>query len=356
MDSIESLVWLKRKRLFKKCVVYSEKLKVVFKECLKAENDDVLIIGDTGRDNYNLAAIYSGACFLAARGLNINARFVLQEPKKSGEYAHPETVKALEQIRPGGVLVLGLSGRIGVLYNGQKTFKRFCQEKRLRYATTTSLGSLRNNVMPRLLSAIDVDYRNLKGPHDRLKRVLDFGRSMHITTKAGTDLKIGIEGCTSIASNGYYWRGGYGGNLPAGEVFIAPAKKKVEGKVVVDVSSRNRDSTVLVKKPITFTVKNGEVVKISGGKEARMLSDTIRWAETYGKHDWGVRRIGEIGIGLNPQAKVSGSMIIDEKVKGTAHVAIGSNNWFGGGVYAVIHLDQVFKNPKITVDGRLLRI
>ena len=49
-------------------------------------------------------------------------------------------------------------------------------------------------------------------------------------------------------------------------------------------------------------------------------------------------------------------MIVDDKTLGTAHIGIGSNYWFGGSIYAIIHLDQVFKNPAIYLDGKLLKI
>ena len=59
---------------------------------------------------------------------------------------------------------------------------------------------------------------------------------------------------------------------------------------------------------------------------------------------------------MNPKAKIIGAMIIDDKTLGTAHIGIGSNYWFGGNIYAIIHLDQVFRNPKIYLDGKVLKV
>ncbi|MFH1398787.1 MAG: aminopeptidase [Candidatus Woesearchaeota archaeon] len=345
MDSVESFIWLKRRKLFESCRRYAPRLKVVFAECLKPE-DDVLIIGDKGFLGREIAPVYCGGCFLAARSLNFNVKLVLQNDDT-------EVCRALEQLRPGGVVVLGLSERLGRINN--KSFRRFCQERRLRFASTPSLGALATNKINVLVDAINVDYKQELYVHGLVKRMLDYGEHVHITTKAGTNLHVGIKGCMAVSSAGVYLKEGEGGNLPGGEVFIAPAKKQVEGRVVVDASSRNRDTTVLVKKPIIIDIENGEVVRIEG-KEADLLRKSIEDAERTGKPDWGVRRVGELGIGLNPKAKLSGSMIIDEKVSKTAHIAIGSNNWFGGGVWASIHLDQVFKNPKIKVDGREIKV
>ncbi|UCH12715.1 MAG: hypothetical protein JSW18_01855, partial [Candidatus Omnitrophota bacterium] len=89
---------------------------------------------------------------------------------------------------------------------------------------------------------------------------------------------------------------------------------------------------------------------------ADALRLTLDWAEEKAKHPWGVRRIGEFGLGLNPRAKILGATIIDEKVLGTAHFAVGSNYWFGGTIYAIIHLDQIFRKPSVYIDGQLLKV
>ena len=62
--------------------------------------------------------------------------------------------------------------------------------------------------------------------------------------------------------------------------------------------------------------------------------------------------MGELGIGINPGAVLIGSMIMDEKVLGTGHIAIGSNSWFGGDIKTIYHGDQVFKSPVYYLDGK----
>ena len=57
------------------------------------------------------------------------------------------------------------------------------------------------------------------------------------------------------------------------------------------------------------------------------------------------RNIGELGIGLNPNAKINGNMLEDEKAFRTCHFAIGQN--YDGDANALIHLDCLVKNPTI---------
>ena len=60
------------------------------------------------------------------------------------------------------------------------------------------------------------------------------------------------------------------------------------------------------------------------------------------------RNIGELGIGLNPNARITGNMLEDEKAFKTCHFAIGAN--YDGDAPALIHLDGVVRNPTITIN------
>ena len=208
----------------------------------------------------------------------------------------------------------------------------------------------------KIIATLDIYYKSVQQNCERIIEIIDKGNELHITTELGTDLKINIKGKKALSVDGKYNVPGSGGNVPIGEVYTPGRGKFIEGKVVIDLSSRTKECTQLIKEPITLEIKNGTVTSITGGKEAENLKDTIYWAHENSEFPWGVKRIGELGIGLNPNAKIIGSMNIDEKVVGTAHVAIGSNYWFGGTIYSIIHLDQVFNNPKIKVDGKLLSV
>ena len=80
----------------------------------------------------------------------------------------------------------------------------------------------------------------------------------------------------------------------------------------------------------------------------------IEWAIEKAKLPWGVKLLSEFGIGINPKAEILGPTVINEKKLGTCHIAIGSNSWFGGDIFAVTHFDQVFNNPTIEIDGKPL--
>ena len=72
------------------------------------------------------------------------------------------------------------------------------------------------------------------------------------------------------------------------------------------------------------------------------------------KNDPNVYNIAELGVGLNPKCKMTGVMLDDEGVLGSAHIGIGSNITLGGNLKAAIHYDLVLWQPTIKLDGKIL--
>ncbi len=97
---------------------------------------------------------------------------------------------------------------------------------------------------------------------------------------------------------------------------------------------------------IKIEVKNGFATGITGGKSAKKL---VKMLAPFGRKG---RNIAEIGIGTNDKAKLSGLILEDEKVLGTAHIALGNNLSMGGNVSVGIHLDGVIKKPDIWFDNK----
>ncbi|MBT4539394.1 aminopeptidase, partial [Candidatus Woesearchaeota archaeon] len=174
--------------------------------------------------------------------------------------------------------------------------------------------------------------------------------------KAGTNVTFIVTGKKAIANIGEYHQLGEGGNMPAGEVYMPPeGYHGVYGKVVLDGSMKTDEGAVLLDEPVTLIIEKGRIVSITG-KYAYLLEKTLQKYEDRAKYPYRVRHIGELGVGINPGAVLVGSTIIDEKVLGTAHIAIGSNAWFGGDIKTIFHGDQVFKDPTIYVDGKKMEL
>jgi leucyl aminopeptidase (aminopeptidase T) len=212
------------------------------------------------------------------------------------------------------------------------------------------------------IRTVPIDYEKLKEDCRKIKVVLDEGDSVKITAPSGTDINIGIKGRLAKTDNGDFSSPGDGGNLPAGETFISPELGTSRGKIVFDGSIASDRGIIIIEDPIECDVDGGFVTNICGNDEGRKLRETISRAkettETFVKdgkipeeeldhYRKNTNNLGELGIGLNPSARIIGNMLEDEKVYGTCHIAIGAN--YDNDAKALIHLDGLIRNPTITV-------
>ena len=100
----------------------------------------------------------------------------------------------------------------------------------------------------------------------------------------------------------------------------------------------------LSDEPATLTLKGGKLVSAEGGVGPAYL----RLLSAHG--DLG-RNLAELGVGTNEQARLTGSVLEDEKILGTIHVAFGASAAIGGTVSVPIHLDAVVSRASLTIDG-----
>jgi leucyl aminopeptidase (aminopeptidase T) len=189
---------------------------------------------------------------------------------------------------------------------------------------------------------LNANYDDIRKKARALIEVLRKKRSIRVETEAGTNIEFRIGGRAFHGYNsGFYVKKGSWGNLPDGEVYFAPIEKNSDGVVVIDESMVELGK---IREPIRMDIKAGFVTKISGGIEAEKLSDYLR---PLGRD---AHNIAELGIGLNEKAVITGNVLEDEKVLGTAHVALGTNVTFGGVVKAPCHMDGVMSKPSIWAD------
>jgi aminopeptidase len=202
-------------------------------------------------------------------------------------------------------------------------------------------------------SSIPVDFDKLKDDCAWLAERLNRSVSVRVTSPGGTEITFGTKGRRAFLDDGDFARPGTGGNLPAGESFISPVVGSAEGRIVFDGSMSTKDGTIFLYKPITVEYEAGFITQISGGLEAETLSETIKQGEERAaslppEYLKNARGLGELGIGVNPLAGITGNMIVDEKAARTCHFAIGANYDHDGP--APIHLDGLVKEPTIELE------
>ncbi|HET9075083.1 MAG TPA: aminopeptidase [Solirubrobacteraceae bacterium] len=158
----------------------------------------------------------------------------------------------------------------------------------------------------------------------------------------GTDISFRVEGRRWINSDGRR-------NMPSGEVFSAPHEGSAQGHVHFDIPS-NRLGAAVVGAELTFV--DGVVTEAHAEAGEDVLLAAL---ET----DPGARRLGEIGIGTNTGIdRATGSTLLDEKIGGTIHLALGRSYPECGGVNeSAVHWDLVCdlrSGGELLVDGELL--
>jgi leucyl aminopeptidase (aminopeptidase T) len=186
---------------------------------------------------------------------------------------------------------------------------------------------------------MDVDYGLMVDQAERLIVALDEADSVRITTPGGTDVTLDLQG-RRFVTDVKITETEKGCNLPCGEVFCAPVEDGADGVVVADGSIGGEGPP---PSPVTLEVKAGRVTNVSCA-DPQWRNRITELLDT----DSGARTIAELGIGLNPKARLVGIMLEDEKAYRTAHIAFGDNIGFPGGVSkSTTHIDYLVHRPTI---------
>jgi len=197
-----------------------------------------------------------------------------------------------------------------------------------------------------LVRTLDADYNRIADLSIKLTEFLTKGKLVRVTTEKGTDITMPIEGRDGHEDTGLVHNPGDFANLPAGEAYIAPIEGKSNGVFVVDGSMAGLG--VLKESLIKIEVVDGFATEISGSTDAEEL---VKVLEPFGKPG---RNIAEFGIGTNYKAQITGTVLEDEKIIGTIHIALGDNISMGGNVSVASHLDGIIKNPSFEIDGTVI--
>jgi leucyl aminopeptidase (aminopeptidase T) len=216
--------------------------------------------------------------------------------------------------------------------------RKAASEAGVRIAT---LPGVTEEMLARLMNG-DLDEMRRRGW--AIVNVMNRGSRVRISDENGTDLRFSIEGREGIVDAGELSAAGAFGNLPCGEGFIAPVEGTAEGTLVVDGSIA---AVGLVESPVQLTVEGGHLVGATGDEGAQLM-------ELLTPHGPDGTNVAELGIGTNEEAILTGNILEDEKIFGTAHVAFGASAGIGGTVQVPVHLDVVVKEPTVEIDGEAI--
>lgn len=173
----------------------------------------------------------------------------------------------------------------------------------------------------------------------QLRAVLD-GKDQVQIKGANVDLQLSIKGRTFEVADGKE-------NFPDGEIFTGPVEDSANGwiRFGYPVIYEGREVT-----DVELWFEDGKVVREQASKGQELLSSLL-------DTDGGARYLGEWGIGTNYDIpRFTKSMLFDEKLGGTIHLAVGSSYPETGGVnQSGLHWDMLcdMADSEITADGEL---
>ena len=207
------------------------------------------------------------------------------------------------------------------LFSKLMNCKRFTQIRIPTTANAEESGLDPQDYILRMEKAYDVDYAAV---YEACRQAKDrFEGVDKVLLHTGKDCELSFE----LADRVWHIDAG-DGDLPCGEIYIAPVENKTRGTVYFEAFYL--DGTKYEQ--VLLHIANGQIrgsshPEITAFLEKQPLENKV---------------VCELGFGMNPNVtELCGYTVLDEKMCGTFHIAVGANNMFGGTNAALEHIDFV---------------
>ena len=214
-------------------------------------------------------------------------------------------------------------------------------------ARVATMPGMTNEMFSR--GGMSADFSEIKQKISDLTPYFRRRRIVRVKSELGTDVSFEVNWREwKLDDNGICNRPKMLTNLPAGKAFIMPREKTMSGTVVHDGSWEAN----LVDEPITLVIEEGMVMDVKGGTTAATIRQEFGEAakRLRAKERENVWTVAEFGFGMNPQARLSGNVLEDEKRLGTCYFSVGDNTALGGTSAVGIHIPGVLKNANVWHD------
>jgi leucyl aminopeptidase (aminopeptidase T) len=293
------------------------------------KGESVLIITDTDRPrNITLALSYS------AISAGAEVVVVTMEPQKIGGQEPPAAVAAA-------------MGAVQVVINQSTqslTHTASVREAMKKGARIANLRNVTEEMM--VMGGITADYQQVRRTTEKLAGLLSKADEIRLTTPEGTDLTMRTRGRKAIAQSGFVTQPGVLSGLPDGEATLAPREGMTEGVIV---SPYIADQIGKITEPFRMEIVKGRIAKITGGKQARDLKRILEAGDAAGYN-----AASQFALGTNSACRIIPNTREVSKKLGTAHIAIGDNVSLGGESKGTYHIDFVFLNVSVSLDGQCI--
>jgi leucyl aminopeptidase (aminopeptidase T) len=209
------------------------------------------------------------------------------------------------------------------LFNAINKKDKFIQVRIPSKEFAHEAGMEEEEFINRMVMAYDINYVKLKEDATALIEQIKSKNKILISTNNDSKLELYMNGRTWFMDTG-------GGDLPCGEIYIAPIENKSNGSIYFETLLFDNQ----IANEVTVTIESGKIIE----SNHTGFNDFINELPPNGNV------ISEFGIGLNENVtSLCGYALLDEKMINTYHIAIGSNIMFGGTNDSMCHIDLVFR-------------
>lgn len=197
-----------------------------------------------------------------------------------------------------------------------------------------------------------------KTVHEKVQlgvQMLDQAKQMRVTSTAGTDLTVDVQGAPSRGSAGFVTEPGKVSYWPGGLCLCFPRQNTVNGTVVMDEGDVNLTFKRYLESPVHLIIENDFIVDIQGkGLDAQLMRSYLAaWED---KNAYGV---SHVGWGMNPAARWDSMVMYDKNdTNGTELRAFAGNFLISTGAneyadrFTNGHFDLPLKACTVELDGQ----
>lgn len=190
---------------------------------------------------------------------------------------------------------------------------------------------------------------------DRGVEMLEDADVMRVTSEAGTDLEIDLEGAVRVGSYGWCTEPGSIAHWPGGLVLAFPASGSVSGTLVLAPGDVNLTFKKYVETAIRLTIVNDYVVDIDGdGVDAQLFESYLKAFDEPQAY-----AVSHVGWGMNPAARWDSMALWDKAdFNGTELRAFAGNFLYSTGTNPLAgrfcrgHFDLPMRDCTVKLDGR----
>jgi leucyl aminopeptidase (aminopeptidase T) len=293
------------------------------------QGETVLIVTDTDRPR-----IITQALAYSAISAGAEVTVITMEPQKIGGQEPPAAVAAA-------------MAAVQVVINQSTQSLTHTASVREAIKHGARVANLRNVTEEMMVEGgITADYRQVKRVTENLARLLTAADVIRMTTPEGTDFTMSSKDRAAISQSGFVTRPGELSGLPDGEATLAPLEGVTEGVIVNPYIA---DQIGQITEPLRMEITAGRITGITGGRQAMDLKAILESRDAAGYN-----AASQFALGTNPACLVIPNTREVAKKLGTAHIAIGDNISLGGKSKSTFHIDFVFLNPSVYLDGKCI--